>query len=204
MTQTVSLSTWLLIPTIAALIGWFTNWVAVKMLFRPRKPINVIGLKIWGLVPKRQKDLAMSIGETVEKDLVKHEDIAAILRSDAVHTEIRKEIEAQIDIFLGSVAGTNPMIGMFLQGELAAQIKKMLVEQLEKTTPDMLEKVVTNIEANLDFKDIVRQRIESFDLSSLEALIYRISSNELKTIEILGGVLGFFVGVVQVLLMYIL
>ena len=56
-------------PLIGAIIGWCTNYLAVKMIFRPYKPISFLGLKIHGLIPRRQSDLARSIGETIELKL---------------------------------------------------------------------------------------------------------------------------------------
>lgn len=57
------------LPFVAALIGWFTNFVAVKMLFRPRKAVRILGIRFQGLVPRRQKELAEKIAETVEKKI---------------------------------------------------------------------------------------------------------------------------------------
>jgi uncharacterized membrane protein YheB (UPF0754 family) len=61
--------------------------------------------------------------------------------------------------------------------------------------------VVERVEHRLDVSEIVRAKIEAFDLSKLEAIIYEVSARELKTIEILGGVLGFLVGLGQVAIM---
>jgi len=50
---------WLiLIPIISAFIGWFTNWIAIKMLFHPREPKKFLGLTLHGIFPKRQKVIA--------------------------------------------------------------------------------------------------------------------------------------------------
>ena len=55
----------LLLPIIAALIGWFTNYLAVKMLFHPRLPLKIFGFSIQGVFPKRQKQLADKLGTLV-------------------------------------------------------------------------------------------------------------------------------------------
>lgn len=192
---------YLVIPLISGLIGWITNFIAIKMLFRPRKPFRLLLFKVQGLVPKRQMELAASIGETVEKTLVRHEDITNILQSDEVRSQIKEEINRQLDDFFTSLAATNPMVGMFLQGPMAAQIKTLLVEQLEKSTPALLDHVMSTIESRLSFRDVVRHRIEQLDLSQLEELVQRISAKELKMIELLGAVLGVLIGVAQVLLL---
>ena len=62
-------------PFISALIGWLTNYVAVKMLFHPRVPINILGIKIQGVFPKRHKMFAEKIGNVVGGQLFSFDDI---------------------------------------------------------------------------------------------------------------------------------
>ena len=56
-----------LTPFITATIGWFTNWLAIKMLFNPRKPVNLFFVKWQGLIPKRQQQLANESAEIIER-----------------------------------------------------------------------------------------------------------------------------------------
>jgi uncharacterized membrane protein YheB (UPF0754 family) len=89
------------------------------------------------------------------------------------------------------------MIGMFVQGPMLEQVKGMLAAQMTERFPQFVERVVGKVEHKLDISEIVRAKVESFDLSKLEAIIYEVSARELKTIELLGGVLGFIVGLAQ-------
>ena len=61
--------------------------------------------------------------------------------------------------------------------------------------------MVSRVEDKLDVSEIVRDKVERFDLAKLEAIIHEVSARELKTIEVLGGVLGFLVGLGQVAFM---
>ena len=58
-----------LLPLVAALIGWFTNYIAVKMLFHPKNPKGFLFVKIQGVFPKRQKALAQKLGDLVAEEL---------------------------------------------------------------------------------------------------------------------------------------
>ena len=69
------LSTWISGPLLGGLIGYVTNWLAVKMIFRPFKPRSFLGIRVQGLIGKRQKELAASIGEAVGGHLLSHQDI---------------------------------------------------------------------------------------------------------------------------------
>ena len=60
---------------ISGAIGWITNWVAIKMLFRPHKEINFGLFKIQGLIPKRRDEISENIADVVEKELISVDDI---------------------------------------------------------------------------------------------------------------------------------
>ena len=105
-----------LIPVVCALIGWLTNFIAVKMIFRPRKPVLVLGLKIQGLMPRRQSEMARQIGETVETKLLTHADILEALKRPEAQSEMESLLTQQVDSFFTEKLGNNPMVAMFLRG----------------------------------------------------------------------------------------
>ncbi|MFN4896858.1 MAG: DUF445 domain-containing protein [Pseudomonadota bacterium] len=189
------------IPIVSALIGYVTNYIAVAMLFRPHRPVSVLGVKLQGLVPRRQREIAQSLGAMIERDLFSHEDIQQALKSVETAEEASLFLNEQIDLFVQKLAGQNPMVGMFMQGPLLDQVKGLLREQMSERFPSLLERIVQRAEDKLDVSEIVRAKVEAFDLTKLEAIIHEVSARELKTIEVLGGVLGFIVGLAQVALM---
>lgn len=71
-------------PLIGAIIGYCTNYIAVKMLFRPLKPVKIGKFTLPftpGIIPKRKPALAQAIGNMVGKSLVGEEEIRTILAS---------------------------------------------------------------------------------------------------------------------------
>ncbi len=187
-----------IIPPISAFIGWLTNFIAVKMIFRPKKPVTILGIKIWGLIPKRKSDLARKIGETVETELISHQDIHRVVNTDAFREEILSAIVVAVERFIEQKLGSNPLIAMMMSGEVATQIKESVKDELRGILPEFMENMFAKMEEKIDFKEIVRTKIEEFDLGKLESIVYKIAAKELQAIEIFGGVLGFVVGCVQV------
>jgi uncharacterized membrane protein YheB (UPF0754 family) len=189
---------YVLVPLLSALIGWITNAIAVKMIFRPRRPLRLGVVTIQGLMPRRQADLARKIGETVESKLLTHEDIRESLSKPEVQAEIGSAITEQIEVFFRDKLAANPMVAMFLQGEMAAGIKRTLVAQIQGALPDLVDTMLTALQRELDLKGIVEAKIAAYDISALEAIVFDIAARELRLIVVLGGVLGFLVGLVQV------
>lgn len=68
-------------PAVGAVIGYVTNWIAVKMLFLPRKELRLFGRRVPftpGIIPKRRDALAASIGKIIETKLLPKEAVRAL------------------------------------------------------------------------------------------------------------------------------
>ena len=72
-------------PLIGAVIGYITNYIAVKMLFRPLKPIYLFGKRLPftpGIVPRRKDDLAKTLGLAIVAKLFNADDLELVFTSD--------------------------------------------------------------------------------------------------------------------------
>lgn len=91
----------LLHPLVGAVIGYITNWIAVKMLFKPSKAIYIGKFKLPftpGIIPKNQERLAVGISTTIANSLL-NEDI---LKENLLSEDIKDQISESIDNFLNS------------------------------------------------------------------------------------------------------
>ena len=82
-------------PIIGAVIGYVTNWIAVKMLFRPLKPVKIGKFKLPftpGLIPKSKPRLAKALGSAVSTNLLSNDDFIKALTSDEVVDKLNKNI----------------------------------------------------------------------------------------------------------------
>jgi len=120
--------TWCLLPFIAAVIGWGTNYLAVRMLFHPREEKRILGLRIQGVFPKRQKALAEKLGKLVARELFSMEDVRKHMEGDEFIAHATETIEAKVDDFLqDKLAEAIPMAAMFLGSGMIDKIKHSLV-----------------------------------------------------------------------------
>lgn len=101
-------------PIIGAVIGYFTNYIAVKMLFRPRKEIRIFGIRLPftpGIIPKRREALAKSIGDTVENRLLTKDALLGVLLRDDTKNAVAMEITNNIfesDMSIGELSESLP------------------------------------------------------------------------------------------------
>ena len=83
-------------PIVGGFIGYITNGIAIKMLFRPLKPLYLFGKQIpftQGVIPKERARIAHSIGEVVAKELINQETLKENLLSQEMYTKIEHCIE---------------------------------------------------------------------------------------------------------------
>ena len=190
------------LPIIAALTGWITNYLAIKMLFHPRKKINLYLFSIQGIFPKRQQLLAERLGKMVSAELFSFDDIRDRFTSTETAAEINKVLDDKLEDFLGvKLKNAIPVLNLFMSAKMKIRIKNMLHEEFQRILPDILNKYSDKLEKDIDVETIVRQKVSAFSSDKLEEILFSIMKKEFKFIEILGAVLGFIIGLIQVLLL---
>ena len=93
---------WLVPPIVGAFIGCITNYVAIKMLFRPLKEARIFGFRLPftpGILPRERAKLADSIGRMVEQELLTSE----VLRERLARSEVRGKIGSAMSAYTGQM-----------------------------------------------------------------------------------------------------
>lgn len=187
------------IPVISAFIGWVTNWIAIKMLFHPRKPIKILGITVQGIFPKRQQQFAQKLGQLVGQELLSFKEIEQQITNPQQLQKIYPIIEPHIDSFLRiKLKEKIPMISMFIGDKTINTMKEVLMEELQLMMPSMLENYLHNIKDNIDIEQQVLKKVSAFSMDKLEQILYQLMSKEFRFVEIIGAVLGFIIGILQV------
>lgn len=190
---------YLLIPMIGAIIGYFTNYIAVKMLFRPIKPIRIplINLKIQGLLPSRKDELAESIAKSIESNLLSIDNILDEFDNEAIKEELDIIIEDTINKKINNnFKYVMPRLLKDVSREIIVDIIK---EEVHNNFDDWMKALTEKIKNEVDIKSMIEEKIKSFSMLTLEKIILEIASKELKHIEYLGGVIGFIIGIGQLI-----
>jgi uncharacterized membrane protein YheB (UPF0754 family) len=188
-----------LLPLIAALIGWLTNYLAVKMLFHPKLPIKIFGISIQGVFPKRQKQLAEKLGTLVAEELFSVKDVAQKLKELATSSESMELVGKRIEKTIREkLVKSFPMLAMFLSDEMVEKVTNLFKSELQGFLGESAQDLGRKLEDSLDVKELVRVKVEAFSSNKLEEILVAIMSKEFRFIEIIGAVLGFFIGCVQI------
>ncbi|MCD4713685.1 MAG: DUF445 family protein [Clostridiales bacterium] len=194
----------LLLAVVGALIGWSTNVVAIKLMFRPLEPIRIPGTRfsIQGLIPKRKTEIAKSIGDVISEELLSIEQIMDKFLMDMDKKQIIEQIKEKVNQIANEKMPA--VIPSMFKGIIIQNIDKMIDESGDELVVEMGEKLTHKAIESIDISKMIEDKINGYNFEKIEEMTLRIAKKELKHIEWLGGVIGFFIGLIQgVIILYL-
>ncbi len=193
------MQTWWLMPIVGIAVGLMTNWLAIKMIFRPHEPTRYLGiLRYQGLFPKRQREIARDYGEVSATDVLSAQN----LMNSILHGPAREKIVGLIE---SSVAeridaewkSLKAMVPFEVSAEVLAAVKQVLVKRIILEAPEVRESLEAYIDEAMEITKTVEDRLGGLDKPKFERVLRGIFEEDEPTLIAVGGVLGGCIGLVQ-------
>jgi len=184
---------WLLIilPFTSAFIGWFSNWLFIKMLFR--------------MLSKRQAQLAQTLGPVIAKEFVSFSELEEKITNPDSIKKIMPMAEVHIDDFLRNKLKVSfPMIGMLIGDRTINTLKEIFMKELEEIFPVIMKGYLENLQQDLNLEQTITDKLAAVQVKKLEAAVYQHAGKELQKAYLSGAAVGFLIGLVQVSLVMII
>lgn len=189
--QTISL------PLVAALIGWGTNVIAIKMLFWPRRPVKIFFWNFWGVLPKRQSDIAHSIAQVLNEDLLPIDELIEAVNTGENRAKVTKHITENLAFRIERILPR--LIADSLGTKIRSLLGDLVEAEVEKLFSQLGNDVSTELKESQLLANLVEEKINSFDIFQLEELVLKVAKNELRYIEVFGALIGLIIGIIQVI-----
>ncbi|MCC0646024.1 MULTISPECIES: DUF445 domain-containing protein [unclassified Clostridioides] len=186
----------LILAVIGGFIGYVTNVVAIRLIFRPIVPIKipVLNIEIVGLIPKRRAEIAANVGEIIQNEFLSMDEILANIITDEDKEEVVRYIKARVKIIIHEKVSFIPSS---IKNMIQDYLGDIIESEVKQSIDELSKNIINKANERIDIQKMVEDKINELDLYELEEIIIRIAKNELKHIEILGLVLGFLIGIVQ-------
>lgn len=175
-------------PLIGAVIGYCTNYIAVKMLFYPRKEIRIVGHRLPftpGAIPKGQMRLAKAAGDVVGKTLLTEEDITAQLLAEETEAKVVSAVTQLLDRELkpeqSGFAGVS--------GASCEEAKERAAQRLTEKVVDTLTEMDLGARIAQKGSDILMEKVKGTMLSmflsreTVESFAVQIGSEIQRNLE---------------------
>jgi uncharacterized membrane protein YheB (UPF0754 family) len=192
----------LIMPAFGLVVGWFTDWLALKLIFNPKRPIRVFGFEIQGLFLKRRREVAADYGALIADEIITpRKVIEAILLgplSDRVFAMIRREVQNALDRSAGLA---RPLVVVTIGSTRYRQMKATIATKIIERLPETMAYVEDYARETMDIRNVLRDKMQRLDERQFEALIRPAFEQDEWILITVGAALGFVMGEVQALVL---
>jgi len=193
----------LVMPIFGLFTGWFTDWLALKMIFAPQEEKKFFGIFKWqGLFFKRQNEVASAYGALIAKEVLTPSNmIESILTgklSDNLFNMIQKNVQQMVDEQAGVL---KPIVVFAVGSEKYKAMKNAITGNMVHQLPVALKHIEQYAEDAMDIKNTLVTKMQELTPAEFEGVLRPAFKQDEWILITVGAVLGFLVGELQVLLM---
>ncbi|MDM0618472.1 DUF445 family protein [Clostridium perfringens] len=167
---------------IGAVIGYITNWLAIKMLFRPREAKYIFGIKLPftpGLIPKEKSRIANKVGETVGTHLLNSDSLSKALKDDKIKAKFNEVAKEKINQIINSNSTLEESLKNTL-GENYYALKGNMINNIAKTILESIQEEEFKNKVKFYIVDSIKERLNK----NPEKIIDFINSNKFREVII--------------------
>jgi uncharacterized membrane protein YheB (UPF0754 family) len=170
------------LPVAGALVGYITNWIAIKLLFEPAEPVDVLGLfEVQGLFESRQVEVSDEFGDFMAKRVLSSSTLLANLASGGNEGELFSFLRRQLPY---------PIPSEILSAAVSAVADVAANPHKNKELHDYVTK-------QLNIEHTLATRLKSLSPLDFEDMLHPVFQEDEITLIAVGGVLGFVAGAAQ-------
>jgi uncharacterized membrane protein YheB (UPF0754 family) len=190
----------LIIPIFGLVVGLVSDWIALQMVFLPRKPTKYLGLVSWhGMFFRYRNEFmtgyATRIGEEILTPKVIMNALMDGALADRLFGMIRGEIDNAIKAELGVAA---PVVTAAIGSKRYNEVRDLVVARAREVMPEAADKLDDYIATAMDIENTVVKAFDKLSDDDFEAMVRPVFKDDEWLVVWLGGGLGFLVGELQV------
>lgn len=196
-------SPWVM-PLFGLFTGWFTDWLALKMVFRPVHPTRFfLGMFEWqGLFLKRRKEVAKEYGRLIAQEIVTPANIIdAVLKgplSDRIFAMVHKQVQKLVDDQSGLA---KPIVVFAVGSKRYQEMKQVVAERVMARLPATMKHVEEYAGKEMDLENLLSVKMAQLSPEEFEGLLRPAFEQDEWILITVGAALGFIVGEMQVFVM---
>lgn len=192
----------LIMPAFGLIVGWFTDWLALKLIFNPKRPVRVLGVEFQGLFLKRRKEVAADYGALIADEIITpRKVIEAVLKgplSDRLFNAVRKHVQGAMDRGTGLA---RPLVVVTVGSARYQAMKRSIATKVMDRLPDTLAYLEDYAREAMDVRNLLIDKMQQLDETQFESLIRPAFEQDEWILISVGAALGFVMGEVQALVL---
>lgn len=192
---------YIILPVSGLVIGIFTNWLGITMIFRPVEPHIICGgyVNIQGVFLKRQPQVAKELTKVICKELVTAEKMLTfVLKSqgtiDKVLEIYQEHMNAAFDKVMSHAQSAAPI---FMGPRAVPNMKDDVIQLTLECMKPHQKSIEEFMDRKFDLEDTLAHRLSRLHPARFEGMLHPVFQEDEWMVLLLGGVLGVIVGLLQ-------
>lgn len=189
----------LIMPLFGLFTGWFTDWLALRMIFYPIEPRKYFGVTWQGLFLKRRAEVAEAYGSLIAQEIITPHNVIEAILHGPLSDRVLALIQRQLDRELGNVA--RPVLVFAVGSRKYQDMKLAIAEQIMSRLPETMRYIEDYATDAMDIRNVLVSKMKQLSPHEFERLLRPAFEQDEWILIATGAVLGFAVGEGQVLLL---
>jgi uncharacterized membrane protein YheB (UPF0754 family) len=190
-------------PVAGFIVGWFTNYIALKVIFRPLEPRQFLCWEIQGIFLKRQQEVSAVFSRVVMTEIMHVQAIWEAVFTGPLSTNFFAMLRAHTLVFTEKlVAEIKPFAVASLGAETFARMKEDIAQKVMDKLPGIIDRSYEYSAEALDMERTVCEKMQELSPTEFEGVLHPAFEEDEIQLIILGGILGAIVGVIQIFTLF--
>ncbi|MCF8257606.1 MAG: DUF445 family protein [Flavobacteriales bacterium] len=193
---------WWLLPLGGLLVGYLTNWIALKLIFRPLRPVHIGPWVLQGLFIKRQAEVSEEYGKVVAHDILSARNIFGHALRNGISDRLAEIIGLNVNRAIDQAVGLRQIVlSMAGAADDLNKVKVHVAAEMIVRLPDHAHLLFEHMDRALDLENTLRDRLRQLAPEQYEGTLRPAFQEEEMTLILVGAALGGVAGCIQALLM---
>lgn len=193
---------WWILPLGGLAVGYFTNWIAIKIIFEPKHPIKIFGFSIQGMFLKRQKEVSEVYSDIIERKLINSKNITDIVLHGSGSAQLLELIELHVnDAIERYVALAQPYFALGVGSDNYYRMKRLAVQLIFDSSDKYLLYAHEYANRALRVGDDLCERMQQLTPEEFEGVLRPAYQADEWKLILVGAILGMLAGFMQLYLL---
>ena len=194
---------WWILPLFGIMVGYTTNFLAIRLIFRPLNPIKIGKFEIQGMFIRRQIEVSTEYSRIVASKIITIENIFEYIIRGPGSEKLRSIVSKQIENAINETAGLfKSLVEISSGNQLFIHIRNIACFRFMQELPMNIRHVFGYAENALNLEQILREKMISLSTREFEAFLRPVFKEDEIKLILIGAFLGGLAGIIQYLIFF--
>jgi len=190
---------WWLLPTAGFVVGYLTNWVALKMIFNPVHPRRCCWCTIQGLFLQRQKEVAEVYADLLSQKVLTGERLLVAMIEGSCSNNLFEVLDRHMMCTFDRLVQSKKIVKMMVGSKQYDAVKVRVCHLLRKDIISFVPHISPYIDDALQVRDTLESSLNGLSPEEFESLLHPVFEEDEIKLILVGGFLGVAIGMLQAL-----